>query len=160
MCIHPHYPVTWIRRVRLPFATLYGSAGRFKSYLPDLLSRELSQPAGLPLWRRIIAYSSFSLPFRKLYHKRKFRILSRISHRKAGKEHAIRNAIRRFLLVTAAIGKFSCRHGLWLVSHVKKYSLHKETVTYTDINGGRPTPVQDHVEEVSSFLLRRKNDDH
>ena len=160
MCIHPHYPVTWIRRVRLPFATLYGSAGRFKSYLPDLLSRELSQPAGLPLWRRIIAYSSFSLPFRNPYHKRKFRTLSRISHRKAGKEHTIRNGLRRFLIVIAAIGRFSCTHGFWLVVRAKKYSLHKETVTYTDINGGRPTPVQDHVEEVSSFLLRRKNDDH
>ena len=78
MCIHPHYPVTWIRRVRLPFATLYGSAGRFKSYLPDLLSRELSQPARLPLWWRIIAYSSFSLPFRKLYHKRRIAHVSRL----------------------------------------------------------------------------------
>lgn len=119
MCIHPHYPVTWIRRVRLPFATLYGSAGRFKSYLPDLLSRELSQPAGLPLWRRIIAYSSFSLPFRIPYHKRKFRTLSRISHWKAGKEHTIRNGTsqvshsnrgnRQVLMHTRILARCSCK---------------------------------------------------
>ena len=131
MCIHPHYPVTRIRRVRLPFATLYGSAGRFKSYLPDLLSRELSQPAGLPLWRRIIAYSSFSLPFRNPYHKRKFRTLSRISHRKAGKEHAIRNGLRRFLIVIAAIGRFSCTHGFWLVVRAKKNTASIRKLSHT-----------------------------
>lgn len=118
MCILIH-PLTGMGRVCL----LY-SADRFKSYLPYLLSRDISQPLDLPLWRRRMTYSSFSLPFRFvppiIYAIKKF-----------CQEEAQKNSLIKKLHICPLFKS-------WRTS----------------------TPAEDHVEEVSSFLLRRKNDDH
>ena len=111
--------------------TYFVSANRFKSYLPYLLTQDLSQPAKFPLWRRWITYSSFSLPLFVAF---------------------IINAEKKFC--QEAANTFS------IYSHKKTASkrscVHLSTLK---LSWRTSTPAEDHVEEVSSFLLRRKNDD-
>ena len=40
----------------------------------------------------------------------------------------MRNTLREFLIVIAAVAKVSCKHGLWLVTRVNKTKLLLNTI--------------------------------
>ena len=138
--------------------TYFVSANRFKSYLPYLLTRDLSQPAKFPLWRRWMTYSSFSLPLFVAFiinAGKKFcqELCRRISCKTLSKSCILQIHPYPFACMLSQI--------LFLIYSHKKTASKRSCVRLIALKliWRTSTPAEDHVEEVSSFLLRRKNDD-
>lgn len=151
MCIHPHYPVTWIRRVRLLMPPMAFSAGRFKSYFPYLLSRKPSQPVRFSLWRWWTRTPLSHYLFVKSIINAPHELCQGFPWEYAEFPAIYGYGFHPPFLPCTSLFQIFCK---------KKYSFHLETVSLAGKDWRTSTPVQCHVEEVSPFLLRRKNDDH
>ena len=100
------------------------SADRFKSYLPYLLSRDLSQPLDLPLWRRQMTYSSFSLPFH--FVSPIINAIKKFCQEKAQKKQPHKEAVHLSVMKLEDVysGRRSCRGSIIIfVAEEKRWSL-------------------------------------